>query len=512
MNLEDDAMTDTSHTSAGTNRPVRVRFAPSPTGDLHVGGVRTALFTWLFARQHNGTFILRIEDTDQRRYQEDSVNSITGALRWMGLTWDEGPEAAGEHGPYFQSQRLPHYQEHARTLVSGGHAYECYCSTDRLDAIRAQQIANRQPPGYDRHCRALPDDERAAKRAEGIVPVIRFKVPLDGVTIVHDELRGDVSYENRLLEDAVLLKSDGYPTYHLAVVVDDHLMEISHVTRGDEWLPSAPLHIMIYEAFGWEPPLLFHTPVILNQDGKGKLSKRQGAASAMAFKEQGYLPEALRNYLVLLGWSFDDHQEVFTTVDELTEKFDLWRVSPSPSRFNFEKVLWFNQHYINHVIELDDLTRRCVPLLQQAGLIGDTPEGTEQFEHVRDAVALIKDKMKLLSEAPDLTRFFFTDVEDYDAALLVPKNTDAAVVVQALQRTKDVVKAESVEDEAAVEAGLRALAAEIGLKAGQLFMPIRVSLTGRTASPGLFETMRVVGQNRTLERLDRAIAKLDGAS
>ncbi|HUG16541.1 MAG TPA: glutamate--tRNA ligase [Thermomicrobiales bacterium] len=487
---------------------MRVRFAPSPTGDLHIGGVRTALFTWLFARQHGGAFVLRIEDTDQKRYQEESIASITSALRWMGLDWDEGPDAGGKHGPYFQSQRLPLYQEEARALLHSGHAYECFCQPERLDAVRAQQIASRQPPGYDRHCRTLNDEQRAAKRAEGIVPVIRLKIPLDGVTIVQDELRGPVSYENRLLEDAVLLKSDGFPTYHLAVVIDDHLMEISHITRGDEWLPSAPLHIMLYEAFGWESPLIFHTPVILNQDGRGKLSKRQGAASALAFREQGYLPEALRNYLMLLGWSYDDHQEVFPTVDELLGKFDLWRVNPSPSRFSYDKVLWFNQHYINHIIELDDLTRRCMPWLRRAGLVGDAPEGSAAHAHAREAIALIKDKMKLLGEAPDLTRFFFTDVDEYDAASLIQKNTEPANVVLALQRARDIVSATGVDDEAAIEEQLRALAGELGLKAGQLFMPIRVAVTGRTASPGLFETLRVVGQQRTVERLDAAIARL----
>jgi glutamyl-tRNA synthetase len=502
-------MTQRDARSTRTDRPVRVRFAPSPTGDLHIGGVRTALFTWLFARQHDGAFILRIEDTDQKRYQEESVDSITGALRWMGLSWDEGPDVGGEFGPYFQSQRLPLYQEEARALVTAGHAYECFCSSERLDALRAKQVAAKQPPGYDRHCRNLTADERAARRAEGIAPVIRFKVPLDGVTIVHDELRGDVTYENRLLEDAVLLKSDGFPTYHLAVVVDDHLMQISHITRGDEWLPSAPLHVMIYDAFGWEIPLIFHTPVILNQDGKGKLSKRQGSASAMAFKEQGYLPEALRNYLMLLGWSYDDHQEVFPTVAELVEKFDLWRVNPSPSRFSYDKVLWFNQHYINHIIDLDTLTERCIPWLKHAGLLGDAPRDSGAYAHARDAIALIKDKMKLLSETPDLTRFFFTDVDEYDATTLVPKNTEPSTVVAALARVRDIVARGDVADEAAIEADLRSLAGDLGLKAGQLFMPIRVAITGRTASPGLFETMRVVGQDRTLERLDAAIATLE---
>jgi glutamyl-tRNA synthetase len=489
------------NTRPGTDRPVRVRFAPSPTGDLHVGGVRTALFTWLFARKYQGTFILRIEDTDQKRYQEDSVESITTALRWMGLDWDEGP--------YFQSERQPLYQSFAQQLVNGGSAYECFCTPERLEQVRNEQIARKQPPGYDRHCRDLTAEERAAQRASGRVPVIRLKVPLDGTTVVQDELRGAVTYENRLLEDAVLLKSDGYPTYHLAVVVDDHDMGISHVTRGDEWLPSAPLHWLLYEAFGWQPPLFFHTPVILNQDGRGKLSKRQGSASAMQYRDQGYMPEALRNYLVLLGWSFDDHQEVFPTVEELIEKFDLWRVNPSPSRFNFDKVLWFNQHYINHIIEVDDLARRCVPWLQQAGLIGEAPEGSPEFAHARDAVALIKDKMKLLNEVADLTRFFFADADAYEADLLVPKKVEPATVVTALRRAHDLISAGSVEDEARIEADLRGLADELGLKAGQLFMPIRVAVTGRTASPGLFETLRVVGQQRVLERLDAALTKLE---
>jgi glutamyl-tRNA synthetase len=492
------------------NRPVRVRFAPSPTGDLHVGGVRTSLFTWLFARQHHGAFILRIEDTDQRRYQEESVESITSALRWMGLEWDEGPEAGGPHGPYFQSERLPLYQEHARVLVASGHAYECFCSPQRLDEVRRQQIANKQPPGYDRHCRNLTGDERAARRAEGITPVIRLRVPLEGTTVVRDELRGEIVYENRLLEDAVLLKSDGFPTYHLAVVVDDHLMEISHVFRGEEWLPSAPLHVITYDAFGWERPPFYHMPLILNPDGKGKLSKRHGAAGALAYRDLGYLPEALANYLVLLGWSYDDRTEIFSR-DELIERFDIDRVNPSPARYSFDKVLWFNQQYINHIVELDDLTCRCIPWLQAAGLIGDALPGSAEYRHARDAVALIKDKMKLLSEVAELTRYFFTGPDDYAADLLIPRNTEPAMVAAALPRVRQAVGELGVDDEAVLESRLRALAGEAGLKAGQLFMPIRVAVTGRTASPGLFATLRVVGKERALERLDAAIAKLNSS-
>jgi glutamyl-tRNA synthetase len=489
--------------TADTSRPVRVRFAPSPTGDLHVGGVRTALFTWLFARQNGGTFILRIEDTDQRRYKEHSVESITGALRWMGIEWDEGP--------IFQSERLPIYQEHARQLVEMGHAYECFCSPERLDALRQEQVARKQPPGYDRHCRTLTDEERAARRAEGITPVIRFRVPLEGTTIVCDRLRGPSQYENRLIEDAVLLKSDGFPTYHLAAMVDDHLMGITHITRGEEWLPSAPLHVMIYEAFGWEMPQLYHMPLILNPDGKGKLSKRHGAASALAYRQQGYLPEALANYLLLLGWSYDDRTEIFTR-DEMIAKFDIDRINPSPARYNFDKIAWFNQYYINHILDLDDLTRRSIPWLKQAGLIGDVQEGTPEYQHVRDAIGLVKDKMKVLTEAPELTSYFFSEPDDYAADLLIPKKGDPGVVAEGLRRARGIVAEIGVADETALEERLRALAEELGLKAGQLFMPIRVAVTGRTASPGLFETLRVIGRDRCLSRLDAAISKLEKAN
>ncbi len=493
------AASDPSNDTVTKTSGVRVRFAPSPTGDLHVGGVRTALFTWLFARQQGGTFILRIEDTDQKRYREDSVNSITSALTWMGLDWDEGP--------IYQSQRLPLYQQYAQWLVDHDFAYECFCSTDRLDALRTEQVARKQPPGYDRHCRNLTAEERAAKRAEGITPVVRFRVPLEGETLVQDGLRGASHYENRLLEDAVLLKSDGFPTYHLAVVVDDHDMGITHVMRGEEWLPSAPLHMLAYDAFDWPRPILYHMPLILNPDGKGKLSKRHGAASTLQYRDEGYLPEALANYLLLLGWSFDDHTEIFTRA-EMIERFDVLRVSPSPARYNYDKISWFNQYYINHIIELDDLTNRCIPRLQAAGLVGDAPEGSAEWQHARAAVALIKDKMKLLSEVADLTRYFFTDVEPYAAALLVPKKVEPQQVQAALARVRDEIASVGVDDEAALEASLRALAGEVGLKAGQLFMPIRVAATGRTASPGLFETLRVIGQERVLARLDAAVALL----
>jgi glutamyl-tRNA synthetase len=490
-----------------TSNRVRVRFAPSPTGDLHVGGVRTALFTWIFARQHDGDFLLRIEDTDRRRFQETSIESITESLRWLGLDWDEGPDIGGPVGPYFQSERLDIYREHANWLLENGHAYECFCSSERLDAVRREQQANKQPPGYDRHCRNLTGEQRQEYRDQGVTPVVRLAVPLEGSTTVHDLLRGETVYENRTLEDAVLMKSDGFPTYHLAAMVDDFMMGITHVTRGPEWIPSFPLHVLIYQAFGWELPVFVHMPLILNPDGKGKLSKRQGAASTLMYKQDGYLPEAMVNYLALVGWAYDDREEFFSLSD-LIEKFSIEKVSSSAARYNFDKLLWFNQHYINHTIELDDLTRRSLPWLQEAGLIGDAPEGSSEYALARDAIALIKDKMKVLKEAPELTSFFFGEPDSYESDLLIPKKTEAATVLTALDRVREIVAELGVEDEEALEGRLRTVADELGLKAGQMFMPIRVALTGRTVSPGLFETMKVVGKERSLERLDQAIKKL----
>jgi glutamyl-tRNA synthetase len=284
-------------------------------------------------------------------------------------------------------------------------------------------------------------------------------------------------------------------------------MGITMVTRGEEWIPSFPLHALIYDAFEWEMPPFFHMPLILNPDGKGKLSKRQGAASALAYQAEGYLPEALANYLLLLGWSYDDHTEIFSR-DEMIAKFDITRVNPSPARYNYEKLAWFNQYYINHIIELDDLTKRSIPFLQAAELIGDAAEGSPEYEHARAAIALIKDKMKLLTEAPQLTSYFFTDADEYETELLIPKKTDPPVVADALQRVRNIVASDGVEDEAALETHLRELAETLGLKAGQLFMPIRVAITGRTQSPGLFETLRVIGQERVVARLDVAIGKL----
>jgi glutamyl-tRNA synthetase len=320
-----------------TEKRVRVRIAPSPTGYFHVGSARTALFNWLFARHHGGEFVVRVEDTDRTRYNAEAVSDMVDSLHWLGLDWDEGPEVGGDYGPYLQSERLELYHRYAEQLVDEGHAYRCYCSPERLAALREQQMAQKTGVGYDRHCRNLTDAERSEYEAEGITPVIRLKVPLEGQTSFHDVLYGTITFENKTLDDLILLKSDGFPTYHLGVVVDDYSMEISHIMRGDEWLPSVPKHILIYNAFGWEPPIFAHLPLILAPEGKGKLSKRHGGVEIRYFRQQGYLPEAMVNYLARVGWSYDDKTEIFDR-DELVRYFDLSGINNSPARFSYKRL------------------------------------------------------------------------------------------------------------------------------------------------------------------------------
>ncbi len=349
----------------------------------------------------------------------------------------------------------------------------------------------------------------AANLAAGMPFVIRFAMPLAGETRFDDLLRGEIVYQNANLEDLVLLKSDGFPTYHLAVVVDDHLMGITHVTRGPEWIPSTPLHVRLYEAFGWEMPVLVHMPLILAPGG-GKLSKRHGATAMEEFRAQGYLPEALMNYLSLLGWSYDGKTEIFSR-DDLLEKFSLERVSPSPATFDYAKLRWFNQYYINHVLSLDDLTARLVPFLAAAGLVDPAAldPAHPDFQRLRPAVALLKDRLTTLAEGPDLLGYFLRDeLEPYDPGLLVPKKVGLPETIDALVAAERALDEVDLDDEAATETRYRALADELGLKPGQLFMPIRVAVTGRTQSPGLFETMRVIGEPRCRARLRQAIALL----
>ena len=496
-------------------RSARVRFAPSPTGLLHIGGARTALFNWLLvhgqARREGraGAFLLRIEDTDRNRYVEGAEQGIIEILRWFGLEWDEGPDVGGPLGPYRQSERTALYREHALRLLESGHAYRCFCTPERLQQVREEQVARKQAPGYDRFCRDLASAQVQAHLDAGTPHVIRFRMPLEGETPVHDLLRGEMTFQNANLEDLVLLKSDSYPTYHLANVVDDHLMEISHILRGEEWIPTAPIHLRLYDAFGWDAPQFAHMPLILAPGG-GKLSKRHGSTAMEEFRAQGYLPEALMNYLALLGWSLDGATEMFSR-DDLLETFTLERVNPSPGTFDYNKLRWFNQQYINHVLSLDDLTLRVMPFLGAAGLIAPGPFGTEHpdFARVRPAVALLKDRIETLAQAPDLMAYFLqSDLEPYDPALLVPKKMTREQALAALEAVAATLPEVDLDNEEATEARFRTLADELGLKAGGLFMPVRVAVTGRTQSPGLFETLRVIGAERVRARVADAVVRL----
>jgi glutamyl-tRNA synthetase len=481
---------------------VRVRFAPSPTGYLHVGGARTALFNWLFARKHNGAFILRIEDTDRKRYEPEAVGNILESLRWLGLEWDEGPEVGGDYGPYYQSQRLDIYQEYARKLVESGHAYYCYCSPERLAQVREEQRRKGEPDlGYDRHCRYLTAKERAEYEAQGIVPVVRLKVPLEGQTSFHDVLHGDITVDNARLDDLVLLKSDGYPTYHLANVVDDTLMQITHIMRADEWLPSVPKHILMYQAFGWEPSVFAHLPIILSPTGKGKLSKRHGGVAVHEFQQEGYLPEAMVNFLALVGWAYDDKTEFFTR-QELIEKFSLEGVSKSPAAFSYDKLEWMNGVYIRQ-LGLDDLAERLMPFLTGAGLPAD-------LSTVRRIVPLVQERLKKLTDTVEWVDFFFVDQISYDPALLVGKKMTAVESLVALRKARETLAALPDFQEETLEKALRALADQLGLKDRQFFGIIRVAATGKNVAPPLFGTLSILGRGRVLERMDYALKLLEG--
>jgi glutamyl-tRNA synthetase len=484
-------------------RPVRVRFAPSPTGPLHIGGVRTALFNWLFARHHNGKFILRLEDTDQKRTVPGSAEHIMEALRWFGLDYDEGPDIGGPYGPYVQSQRVELYQEWAGWLVEHDKAYPCYCSAERLAQVNEGKQKRGEQPGYDRHCRNLTPAERAAREAEGITPVIRFRMPLAGETVVHDLIRGEVTFENALQQDAVLLKSDGFPTYALAHLVDDHFMEISHVMRSNEWLPSLPLHWLLWEAVGWERPLYAHLPVLLNPNGKGKLSKRHAGFTqdgkqvlvlAQEFMDAGYLPEAVVNFLTNIGWSMGDDSEFFP-LKQAVERFDLARINPADSVFPIEKLDWLNGMWIRS-LSTEDLARRLRPVLEQAGL-------EVNVELLLKITPLVQTRLKTLNDVVDLAGFFFHEefVPPASPQELVQKNMDIEATIHALELAHDHLAAVTDWTHDHLEAAMRALAEELGLKVGQLFGTLRSAVTGQQVSPPLFETMEIVGRAESLRRI-----------
>ena len=482
------------------NDNVRVRYAPSPTGFPHVGNIRAALFNWLFARHHGGSFIVRIEDTDRTRYVKGAVESIIEGLRWLGLDWDEGPEKGGAYGPYFQSERLEKYRSAAEQLIADGYAYRCTCTPERLEALRAAQTAAKQPPGYDRCCR-----DRTEPVPEGVASVIRFKVPLEGSTTFTDLIRGEVSFDNPLLDDFVLLKSDGFPTYHLANVVDDHEMAISHVIRGEEWISSAPRHLMLYRALGYHPPALAHLPMILGSD-RSKLSKRHGAVSIIDYRQQGYLAEAMVNFLSLLGWSLDDRTELMGR-EQIIDNFSLERVSKTAAIFNVEKLDWMNGVYLRN-LSLPEFTDRALPFL-----VAGVPESAGfDRQYVEDALALLQERVKKLGEfrdQPELTRFFFSDELDYEPSALVGKKMTPEGTAAALRASLERVARIDDFSTDSLDGALRSLADDLGLKPGQLFGSLRVAVTGQSVSPPLLETMAVLGRERTLRRLEKASASAE---
>ena len=482
---------------------VRVRYAPSPTGSFHVGGARTALYNWLFARHAGGRFILRIEDTDRTRYREYALNDLLEGLRWLQLDWDEGPGVGGPYGPYVQSERLAMYQEYATRLLTTGAAYRCYCPPERLVALRKEQRRRGEPPGYDRACRELTQRQVAEYEARGVTPVVRLRMPLRGYTTFHDLIRGDITVENRSLDDLVLLKSDGFPTYHLASIVDDHLMEISHVMRGDEWIPSTPRHVLLYQAFGWDPPQFAHLPLILNPSGRGKLSKRKPHSPGgqeypvmvHEFKEAGYLPEALINFLALLGWSYEETTEIFTR-EQAVASFEIERINKAPAVFSYDKLNWMNGVYIRQLAPAE-LASRLTPVLARSGIVVSS-------DTMLKIASLVQERITTLTDAPALVDYAFTDTVEYDPGLLIQKRMSHEDTLRALEAARHALaEAPSFEPEV-LESTLRALADSLGLKAGQLFGTIRVAVTGKTVAPPLFGTLELVGREKVLARLRRA--------
>ena len=475
--------------------PVRVRFAPSPTGYPHLGNIRTALFNWLFARHYGGKFILRIEDTDISRKVGEAEQAILDSLQWLGLNWDEGP--------YFQSQRLPIYHEAANRLLEEGHAYLCYCSSERLEVMRQEQMKRKQPPKYDRRCRNLTQYERDQLAEQGITPVLRFKMPLEGDTTVHDLIRGSIPFKHETLDDFVLLKSDGYPTYHLASVVDDNSMAISHVLRADEWISSLPRHILLYQAFNWQAPQFAHLPMILGPD-RAKLSKRHGATTVTEYQKQGYLPQAMINFLALLGWSLDDRTELLSQ-EELIKHFSLERVGKTAAIFNKDKLDWMNGVYLRK-LDLVELVQQAMPFLDR-----DLPESVKRplnNGYVCQVMSLVQERARTLAEVPGLTEFFFLDELNYDAGLLPGKGLDTESAGKAITITLQKLEAVESWDVSLLENILRPLSAELELTTGKFFGLLRIAFTGCIAAPPLFQTMAVLGKDRCLKRLRMSLQRL----
>ncbi|OGO41238.1 MAG: glutamate--tRNA ligase [Chloroflexi bacterium RBG_16_58_14] len=489
-------------------KAVRVRMAPSPTGRTHIGSGRTALYNYLFARQRGGQFILRIEDTDQKRFVPGAEQELVESLRWLGLDWDEGPDIGGPNAPYHQSQRREIYQQHARQLIERGHAYYCFCTPGRLEEVRQQQRAQKGPLLYDGTCRKLDPDEADSRVAAGERYVVRFKTPKEGSITVRDYLRGDISIENKNLDDYILVKSDGLALYHLAAMVDDHLMDITHVLRGSEWLSTFPLHAHIIRAFGWQEPVWVHLSVFLKPSGKGKMSKREtsqlmqdGYSIFISDLESlGYIPEAVVNWIALMGWSYDSSTEFFS-MPALIEKFSLDKLNPAPAAINFTKLDHFNGLHIRS-LPLDDLAMRLQPVLSAANLPVEYPV-------LLKIIPIIRERLTTLDDVLPIAGFFFQEAVHPVPEQLVGSNMSASESARAARRAYQLLQPLAEINQETAEPPLRALADELGLKAGQLFGILRVAVTGQTVSPPLFESMAIVGKGKVMARIQDAITVLE---
>lgn len=491
-------------------RPVRTRYAPSPTGPQHIGGIRSALFAWLYARHHRGQFILRIEDTDRKRAVPGSVEMILEAFDWLGMDIDEGPREGGAYGPYVQSERLELYQTWAKWLVKHGHAYKCFATAEELAEMR------KAGAGYDRRYRDTSTVEAAALESQGKPFVIRFKMPLAGTTVASDMIRGEIDFANEQLQDAVLLKSDGYPTYHLAHIVDDYEMRISHVTRAVEWLPSFPLHVQLWMALGWEAPRYAHLPVLLNPNGKGKLSKRKGQFAdaggksvpvlVREFMDAGYLPAAVKNFLTNIGWNYGDNEEIFTTAQAI-ERFDLKDVNPANSAYPIAKLDWLNGQHIQRA-KTDELCRLLKPILLRAGYTVDEAL-------LLRVVPLLQVRLKSLHDVVPMAGFFFADwalFEAPPAAILVQRKMDIASTAEVLQGAAGILRRLESFDHETQHAAIAEYAKTSGYKNGQVFGSLRAAVSGQRISPPTFETMEILGQDESLRRVELAVQSLTQAA
>jgi len=480
-------------------KPARTRIAPSPTGDPHVGTAYVALFNHALARKTGGQFVLRIEDTDRVRSNVASERMIFEALDWLGLQWDEGPDVGGPHGPYRQSERQEIYQQHVELLIERGAAYPCFCTKERLDALREEQKRTKAAHlGYDGHCRSIPPEEAARRRAAGEPHVIRLAMPREGESVVHDLLRGEIRIVNAQVDDQILLKSDGHPTYHLANVVDDHLMGITHVIRAEEWISSLPKHARLYNAFGWEEPVFCHLPLLRNAD-RSKISKRKNPVSLNWYRRAGFLPEALLNYLALMGWAMPDERDEFG-LDELIEVFDPGKISLGGPVFDLEKLTWLNGRYLRR--------------METGAYLDRLRKGVLSDDSLEQVIPLVRERVDRLGDFIEYAAFFFTNEVSYDEAarkkLVLKGKTppqSAKVLRKLLEDTLDPLMEWSAQS---VEAALRTHCEKTGVAPKELFMPVRVAVTGRAATPPLFETMAVLGKEICRSRLRRAIEVLRG--